>query len=173
MALVLSTLVDCVLGLIYFGSSAAFNSFTGCATICLSCSYGIPILVSLIRGRHAVKHSTFSLGRFGFVINAATICWIVLAIVLFCMPTSIPVTAPGMNYASVVFAFFALVSIIWYAVRGRKVFTGPPVPTDVEPQDDGVPPGEGVFGKVVTQSRESSNDESEMKEEEKAEKVRR
>ena len=33
--LVLSTVVNCLLGLIWFGSSAAFFSFTGVATICL------------------------------------------------------------------------------------------------------------------------------------------
>jgi len=71
--LVLSTAVDCVLGCIYFGSTSAFNAFTGVATICLSVSYGIPILVNLIRGRQAVKHASFSLGRFGFAINAVTV----------------------------------------------------------------------------------------------------
>ncbi|KAK5688131.1 hypothetical protein LTS10_000109 [Elasticomyces elasticus] len=62
--LVLSTVVDCLLGLIYFGSTAAFGSFTGVATICLSLAYGLPILVSVLRGRRMVKHSTYSLGRF-------------------------------------------------------------------------------------------------------------
>ncbi|KAK4550656.1 hypothetical protein LTR36_000235 [Oleoguttula mirabilis] len=131
--LVLSTVVDCLLGLIYFGSTAAFNSFTGVATICLSCGYGLPILVSVLRGRRMVKHSTFSLGRFGFVINVVCLCWIVLAIVLFCMPVSLPVSPSSMNYASVVFAGFAAMSIGWYFVRGRKDFTGPPVVQDAEP----------------------------------------
>jgi hypothetical protein len=36
-----------------------------------------------------------------------------------------------MNYASVVFAAFAAISIGWYFVRGRKDFKGPPVPVDV------------------------------------------
>lgn len=76
--IILSTVVDCLLGLIYFGSTAAFNSFTGVATICLSTSYGIPILVSLIRGRKMVRHSTFSLGKFGFAINVLTMCYICL-----------------------------------------------------------------------------------------------
>ncbi|KAK6402892.1 hypothetical protein LTR95_019016, partial [Oleoguttula sp. CCFEE 5521] len=67
--LVLSTLVDCALGLIYFGSTAAFNSFTGVATICLSCGYGLPILVSVLRKRKMVQHSTYPLGKFGFAIN--------------------------------------------------------------------------------------------------------
>lgn len=126
-AILLSALIDCALGLIYFGSSAAFNSFTGVATICLSTSYGLPIFINMLRGRQAVKHSGFSLGRFGYAINLVTVCWIVLAVVLFCMPVSVPVTASSMNYASVVFMGFAAVSGIWYFVYARKHFTGPPL----------------------------------------------
>lgn len=84
--LVLSTVVDCLLGLIYFGSTAAFNSFTGVATICLSCGYGLPILVSVLRRRELLRASTFSLGRFGYTINIVCLVWICLAVVLFCMP---------------------------------------------------------------------------------------
>ncbi|KAG8932771.1 hypothetical protein FRC03_003310 [Tulasnella sp. 419] len=126
-ALVLSTVVDCLLGLIYLGSSAAFNAFTGVATICLSVSYGIPILVSLIRGRKLVRNATYSLGKFGFIINIITVLWITFAIVLFTMPTAIPVTPTTMNYASVVFAGFTLISAIWYAVWGRTNYRGPHV----------------------------------------------
>lgn len=60
-------------------------------------------------------------------INVLSIIWILLAIVLFCMPVAIPVTAPGMNYASVVFAGFTVVSAAWYFIRGRKAFKGPPI----------------------------------------------
>jgi hypothetical protein len=102
--LVLSTVVCCLLGLIYFGSTAAFNSFTGVATINLSLAYGVPILVSMVRKRKQVKHSSFSLGKFGYIINGICIGWISLAIVLFCMPYSLPVQAATMNYASVVWA---------------------------------------------------------------------
>lgn len=126
-AIILSAGVDALLGLIYFGSTAAFNSFTGVATICLSTSYGLPIFISLIRGRQDVRRSGFSLGPFGYVINVITICWIVLAVALFCMPYTLPVDPSSMNYASVVFAGFALISIIWYFAYARKHFTGPPV----------------------------------------------
>ncbi|KAF2168075.1 hypothetical protein M409DRAFT_65612 [Zasmidium cellare ATCC 36951] len=135
--LVLSTVVDCLLGLIYFGSTAAFNSFTGVATICLSTGYGLPILVSLLRGRKLVKHSTFSLGKFGFAINIICICWICLAIVLFCMPVSLPVSASSMNYASVVWMGFAAISLLWYLIRGRHHFTGPPVVQGADPTLEG------------------------------------
>jgi amino acid transporter len=157
-ALVLSTAVDCLLGLIYFGSSAAFTSFTGVATICLSTSYGMPILISVLRGRKAVKNSSFSLGRFGYAINIAMIAWICLAIVLFCMPVSLPVDAGTMNYASVVFAGFATISIVWYFVRGRKSFTGPPVPKDVSPGEEIT-----VAGLATVESRAERNEDVEQK----------
>lgn len=124
-AIVLSALVDCALGCIYLGSSAAFNSFTGVATICLSTSYCVPILVSLVRKRELVKNSPYSLGKFGPIINGITIVWIFFAVVIFCMPVTIPVTPSSMNYASVVFCFFAVVSGVWYLVYGRLHFKGP------------------------------------------------
>ncbi|KAH6644918.1 gaba permease [Truncatella angustata] len=127
-ALTLSAVVDCLLGLIYFGSSAAFSSFTGVATICLCTSYGLPILVLVMRGRKHVEHASFSLGKIGFVVNVTTLLWIVLAIFLFCMPTNLTGLGPStMNYASVVFAGFAAISMVWYVVWGRKHFSGPPI----------------------------------------------
>ncbi|QSZ32892.1 hypothetical protein DSL72_002473 [Monilinia vaccinii-corymbosi] len=146
--LVLSTFVDCGLGCIYLGSSSALNAFTGVATICLSTSYGLPILVGLIRGRQAVKHAPFSLGRFGFVINGITVIYITLSIVIFCMPTAVPVSPTSMNYASVVFVFFASVSLLWYVIRGRHEFSGPPVLSAEEREHDGQVVGD--LGRVVT-----------------------
>jgi amino acid transporter len=131
-ALCLSTLVGCLLGLLYFGSTAAFNSFTGVSTLCLLISYGVPILVSILRGRKLVKGSSFSLGRFGFAINIMTVCWITLTLVLFSMPVSLPVQAETMNYTSVVFAGFASISVAWYFIRGRYHFKGPPLINSTE-----------------------------------------
>lgn len=146
--LLLSFAVDCLLGLIYFGSTAAFNSFTGVATLSLNASYGLPILVSVLRGRHLVRDSTFSLGKFGYAINVGTLAWIALAIVLFCLPVAkADLTPDTMNYASVVFAGFAAISLLWYVVRGRKDFKGPPVVVaDARPQDVGVVRGGSVGG---------------------------
>jgi amino acid transporter len=118
--IILSTVVDCLLGLIFFGSTAAFNSFTGVATICLSTSYGLPILISVVRRRKLLKDAPYSLGAFGYIINIATILWICLAVVLFCMPVALPVNKSTMNYASVVFAGFAAISVAWYFFRARQ-----------------------------------------------------
>lgn len=126
MALGLSTAVDCVLGCIYFGSTAAFNSFTGVATICLSTSYGVPVLVNLVQRRKAMKGSPFPLGRYGTFINSICIVWICFSVVIFCMPASLPVDATTMNYASAVFAGFAFIAVVWYFAYARKNFKGPP-----------------------------------------------
>ncbi|KAH6668109.1 polyamine transporter TPO5 [Plectosphaerella plurivora] len=123
----LSTAVDCVLGCIYFGSSAAFNSFTGVATLCLLSSYCVPVLVNLLNGRRAMRDSPYPLGRFGFLINAVCVVWIIFASVIFCLPVSLPVTASTMNYASVVFAGFGIISAGWYFAFARKNFKGPPI----------------------------------------------
>ncbi|WWC87119.1 uncharacterized protein L201_002005 [Kwoniella dendrophila CBS 6074] len=125
-SLILSTVVCALLGLIYLGSDAAFNAFTGVATICLGCSYAFPVLCSLLRKREMVSQAPFSLGKAGFIINTITVVWISFSIILFCMPTAVPVTDPkSMNYASVVFAGFSTIAAIWYAVNARKHYHGP------------------------------------------------
>lgn len=128
-SLILSTIVCALLGLIYLGSSAAFNAFTGVATICLGCSYAFPVFCSLLRRREAVRNASFSLGKFGYVINIITVVWISFSIILFCMPTAIPVTAGSMNYASVVFAGFSFIAALWYVVNARKHYHGPTLST--------------------------------------------
>ena len=68
------------------------------------------------------------------------------AIALFCMPVSLPVTPASMNYASVVFAGFASISVLWYFIHGRKSFSGPPVQSDMPPEEVGVMAGRTVTG---------------------------
>lgn len=125
-ALLLCTAVCSLLGLIFFGSTAAFNAFTGVATICLSASYALPIFISLINNRRHVQNAPYSLGKyFGYFANIVTSIWICFAVVLFCMPVAIPVSPETMNYASVVFMGFFSIAAIWYLVYGYKNFTGP------------------------------------------------
>lgn len=164
--LVLSAVVDCLLALIYFGSTAAFNSFTGVATICLATSYGLPILVSVLRGRKNVRNATYSLGKFGYAINIATLLWIVLAIFLFCMPVAIDgLTPANMNYASVVFSAFASISIIWYFVWGRKNFSGPAVLKTLmtDGGDVGVIKGEALTDAIAREEAAMADGEPEKK----------
>ncbi|KAJ7191554.1 amino acid transporter [Mycena pura] len=132
-AILLSTAIQLLLGLIYLGSSAAFNAFVGVAVMCLGASYAMPVAVSLAGGRRAVAaDSPFALGRAGVPLNAAAVVWAAFEMVLFSMPAVLPVTPTTMNYASVVFVAFALISAVWYLISGRFHYKGPSIP-DVEP----------------------------------------
>ena len=56
--------------------------------------------------------------------NGSTLLWIAFQMILFSMPTTLPVTAISMNYASVVFAGFFALSTIYYIVWARKGESG-------------------------------------------------
>ncbi|KAK0638315.1 Choline transport protein [Lasiodiplodia hormozganensis] len=125
-AMMLSMVVQIILGVIYFGSTAAFNAFSGVGVICLTASYAVPIAVSLAGGRTHIAEGSFHLGKLGVFCNIVSLCWSLLAIPLFCMPTTIPVAAETMNYASVVFFAFVMLSLGWYVVWGHRNYQGPP-----------------------------------------------
>lgn len=56
----------------------------------------------------------------GWVVNIIALLWIVFEMILFSMPTVLPVTEVSMNYAIVVFFGFMAISATWYAVHARK-----------------------------------------------------
>ncbi|KAG6083628.1 hypothetical protein E4U15_001900 [Claviceps sp. LM218 group G6] len=126
-AMMLCMVVEILLGVIYFGSSAAFNAFSGVGVICLTASYACPIAINLFAGRKAVQNAKFPLGKFGYFANIVSVAWSALALPLFCMPSTIPVVPTTVNYAPVVFVFATAVSAIWYWVWGHKNYAGPPV----------------------------------------------
>ena len=73
-AMMLSMAVQLILGLLYFGSTAAFNAFSGVGVICLTTSYAVPIAVSLFNGREKIKSGSFYLGPLGTVCNVVSLC---------------------------------------------------------------------------------------------------
>jgi len=129
-AMMLSMAVQILLGLIYFGSSAAFNAFSGVGVICLTASYATPIAISLFTGRKQVKTGRFYLGPLGTFCNIVALAWSLLAMPLFCMPSMIPVEATTVNYAPVVFVGATLISGIWYWAWGYTNYAGPPTHLD-------------------------------------------
>ncbi|KAL4786892.1 amino acid/polyamine transporter I [Aspergillus varians] len=126
-ALVLGMVIELLFGLIYFGSTAAYNAFSGVGVILLTLSYACPIAVSLIlRGREDIKNGSFDLGALGVFCNVIALAWTLIVIPLFSMPTLLDVTADTMNYASVVFVGFVVLSGLWYWVWGYQNYVGPP-----------------------------------------------
>lgn len=52
--------------------------------------------------------------------NVVALCWIAFELVLFSMPTALPVDEVTMNYASVVLVGFMAIAGVWYLVHSRK-----------------------------------------------------
>ncbi|KAG9782538.1 Choline transport protein [Exophiala dermatitidis] len=126
-ALLLVTLVQLLLGVIYLGSTSAFTAFVSVGVIGLAVSYAIPIGISVWHRRREVSTARWNCGPvLGPIVNVVALCWIAFEVVLFSMPTALPVTKVTMNYASVVLVGFLVISAIWYAVYARKAYKGPP-----------------------------------------------
>ncbi|KAK0614911.1 amino acid/polyamine transporter I [Bombardia bombarda] len=128
-SMMLCAVVEILLGVIYFGSTAAFNAFSGVGVICLTLSYVAPIVVSMVEGRAQVRGGKFFLGKLGWFCNIIAVAWSALALPLFCMPIYIPVTSQTVNYAPVVFVGFFGIASVWYFAWGRKNYRGPPTET--------------------------------------------
>ncbi|KAL5342717.1 amino acid/polyamine transporter I [Aspergillus crustosus] len=138
-AMMLGMVVELLFGLIYFGSPAAYNAFSGVGVILLTLSYACPIAVSLIlRRREDIKQGSFDLGVLGVFCNVVALLWTLLAVPLFSMPTLMEVTVETMNYASVVLVGFVAMSAIWYWVWGHKNYAGPPTDA-IDPEIDRTP----------------------------------
>ncbi|KIV94588.1 hypothetical protein PV10_02341 [Exophiala mesophila] len=125
-AMMLCMTIEIILGVIYFGSVAAFNAFSGSGVIFLTISYTMPILVSLLTGRKALSQGHYDFGVFGIICNCIAIAWCLFIVPLFSMPAYLPTTADTMNYASVVFVGGVTVSAAWYFIWGRANYQGPP-----------------------------------------------
>lgn len=120
-ALILTTIVQMLLGLINLGSSSAFLAFVSVGVISLAVSYGIPISISLFHKRRDVNIAKWSLGKTaGWAVNIVALSWIIFETILFSMPTVLPTNSISMNYAIVVFFGFMTLSAIWYMVYARK-----------------------------------------------------
>ncbi|KAK5955692.1 hypothetical protein OHC33_003333 [Knufia fluminis] len=125
-ALVLTTVVQMLLGLINLGNTTAFTAFISMGVIALAVSYAIPITISMLHGRREVSNAKWNCGKIGWIFNIIAVAWITFEVFLFSMPGALPVTPTSMNYASVVWAGFGVLAAIWYIVHARKVYKGPP-----------------------------------------------
>jgi amino acid transporter len=72
-AMMLSMVIQIILGVIYFGSPAAFNAFSGVGVIALTAAYSAPIVVSMLEGRKTVSTGSFYLGKLGWVCNIISV----------------------------------------------------------------------------------------------------
>lgn len=120
-ALALLTIIQMLLGLINFGSTAAFTAFASVGTIALAVAYATPVAASMLQGRRAVATARFGWPKLvGWTVNIVTVLWVGFQVVLFSMPAALPVTLLTMNWASVVFVGFMAISLAYYLLFARK-----------------------------------------------------
>ena len=120
-ALALLTIIQMLLGLINFGSTAAFTAFASVGTIALAVAYAIPVVASMLQGRRAISTAKFGWpAAVGWTVNIVTVLWTAFQLILFSMPAALPVTLLTMNWASVVFVGFMTISVIYYVLIARR-----------------------------------------------------
>ncbi|KAK0777431.1 hypothetical protein LTR91_013043 [Friedmanniomyces endolithicus] len=147
-SLALVTVVQMLLGLINLGSSSAFTAFVSVGVQALALAYGIPIGISLFCGRKEVNKARWNLGQtLGTIVNVLALVWIAFELVLFSMPTALPIEGhlshhelrlgstsaplPIPSQSSTdpehqVLVGFGAIAALWYAIYSRKSYNGPP-----------------------------------------------
>jgi choline transport protein len=126
-----------ILGAIQVGSTAAFNAFVGSFAVLSTLSYLAAILPFIFTRRFSkdsqvpgpynnnMRPGWFQMhGALGYTVNIISCLYIVVFVVIFCFPYSMPVTAVNMNYASLITGGISIFAAIWWFVKGGK-YVGP------------------------------------------------
>jgi choline transport protein len=87
-----SCFIVALLGLLYLGSSTAFNSMVTACIVLLYISYAIPVTCLLIKGRNNIPHGPFWLGPIGLICNCVVLAWTLFTLVMYSFPSVYPVT---------------------------------------------------------------------------------
>lgn len=115
-AIFLCAVISTVLACIYIGSQAAFNAFIDSFVVLSSISYLAAILPHLLSRRSEVAPGWFWMkGPTGFIVNAISSLYIIVFVVIFCFPFSMPASAPTMNYSSLLTGGATIfVALFWF-----------------------------------------------------------
>jgi choline transport protein len=120
----MSCIVVALLGLLYIGSTTAFNSMVTACIVLLYISYAIPVILLLMKGRNNIKHGPFWVGKLGLVANLVLLFWTGFTLIMYSFPYSMPVTSGTMNYVSAVYGFVFILTIGYWFARGKRTFRG-------------------------------------------------
>ncbi|PTD13434.1 hypothetical protein HYE67_010116 [Fusarium culmorum] len=130
-AVVVTVVLQMLLGFIYLGNTTAFNAFLSMAIIGMYTSYALPIVAMLFYRKHLQSTNAFGPFRLGRVagplLNIISLIWIIVVVIFSAFPSVMPVTAQNMNYSVVVMAFWVLVGALYYGVWGKKKYQVPNV----------------------------------------------
>ncbi|TVY49403.1 Choline transport protein [Lachnellula cervina] len=112
-------LATTALGCTFLNSARAFNAIVSSfVSILTSLSYLAAILPHLLGGRRNVTPGPFWMPKWiGFAVNTFSCLYLIVFIVIFSFPATLPVSTENMNYASVIVSGFTLIAAVWWIVK--------------------------------------------------------
>ncbi|KAK3614929.1 hypothetical protein LTR56_026918, partial [Elasticomyces elasticus] len=117
----------CILAMIIIGSTTAFNIILSICNVALIVTYIICIgtlFAKRLRGER-LPLARFDLGKLGFWINLASLCWLGLLAVFLFFPAAPNPTPASMNWSIAIFGGVVTFAFVWYFVRARHEYDGP------------------------------------------------
>ncbi|KAG8530175.1 uncharacterized protein KY384_005658 [Bacidia gigantensis] len=143
LAVVITSIVTCLIGLINLGSAKAFNAVISLSVSSLFASYIIVETLMLYRRctggikatRDAVEGHQLVWGPFhlpdgiGIVVNAFAVMFGLIIFFFSFWPVATPVDAATMNWSVLMTGSVGIFAVLYYLGRARKTFTGPIVET--------------------------------------------
>lgn len=160
---VVSVAFPFIIGLIYIWNSTALYGVMSAVTLSYQLTYFIPILLAFFARRRGLLTGKghWNLGKWGTLINGASILYLSFTIVFLAFPTVSPTTAENMNYAVVIVGFGWFLSLIAWFLYGKKHYQGPTEMLSSHALDvvmsarsnvalDGIDPNEGSIEKLVS-----------------------
>lgn len=115
-----------VLGCIYVGNATAFNAFIGSFVVLSSASYVTAILPHILNKRQYIKPGPFYMkGILGYIVSGISSAYILAFIVIYCFPFTMQVTAPLMNYASLITGGLTIFVALWWLWIRTHGYVGP------------------------------------------------
>ncbi|CAG7558132.1 unnamed protein product [Fusarium equiseti] len=114
-----------VIGILYIVSKTAYSSFINLTLFALNMTVVLPQSVLLFTGRDSLPKRSFSLGRYGYLVNALATVFMLFFSVVFAFPVALPVTGSSMNYLVVIFTLSLAFIVASWLFSLSKRFTGP------------------------------------------------
>ncbi|KAF7194035.1 putative amino-acid permease C15C4.04c [Pseudocercospora fuligena] len=113
--------------LISLGSSIGFNAITSVQLLGMIGTYMLSIGCLVWRRLFGkpLPRGAWSLGRFGMAINVLALVYGAFLIVFIPFPVTTPVSPSTLNWSPVIFGGIVLIALVYYLIRGRKVYDGP------------------------------------------------
>lgn len=142
-SIVLCSVIPCLLGIINIGSTVALNAMISLTIAGIFISYLIPITLLLLKKTRGeeILYGPFRMpSTLGMVVNGFSAIFLTLSTFFSFFPPTVNPTPVTMNWSCAVFGGFVLIGFAWYAILGRKQYTGPvverPILITVEPKTE-------------------------------------